>query len=265
MRTAVSIILVFTLAALPLAAEREQKLTEQERLALIRGLTAELAKAKVQLPRSKKPLPFSSDGTYDKKRWLEAETEFGTAAKVGDVVQITKLAFEEEELILEINGGLKSGRKWYDGVSAGTGSTMTNAGANRQRVASLGTAIALTFSKKIIALDTAQVKKLLAPILSFELKSVTEDYMTTLPEPIQKAIKEKRVLVGMDRDQVILAVGRPTRKERRSVDGDELEEWIFGRAPGKITFVTFQSGKVTVVKDSYAGLGGSTAAELPVQ
>jgi hypothetical protein len=69
----------------------------------------------------------------------------------------------------------------------------------------------------------------------------------------------------MDREQVRLAVGQPVRKERQSVDGDETEEWIYGRPPGKITFVTFSGSKVSKVKEMYAGLGGSTAPELPVQ
>jgi hypothetical protein len=111
----------------------------------------------------------------------------------------------------------------------------------------------------------AEVKKLLAQILDFEMKSVTENYMEKLPEPIRKAIEQKKVIEGMDREQVKMAVGAPNRKERRTNDGDELEEWVYGRAPGKITFVTFTGSKVTKVKDMYAGLGGSTAAELPVQ
>lgn len=32
---------------------------------------------------------------------------------------------------------------------------------------------------------------------------------------------------------------------------------IYGLPPGKINFVTFANGKVIMVKNSYAGLGGS--------
>ncbi|MBV9768347.1 MAG: hypothetical protein JOZ32_02145 [Bryobacterales bacterium] len=67
----------------------------------------------------------------------------------------------------------------------------------------------------------------------------------------------------MDRDQVLLAVGRPRHKERNvSGDGDETEDWIYGDPPGKITFVTFTGSKVTVVKEAYADIGGSTAPPL---
>ena len=66
---------------------------------------------------------------------------------------------------------------------------------------------------------------------------------------------------GLDREQVRLAVGQPVRKDPRIVQGDELEDWMYGRPPGKLTFVTFTGSKVNM----YAGLGGGTAAELPVQ
>ena len=67
----------------------------------------------------------------------------------------------------------------------------------------------------------------------------------------------------MDRDQVLLAIGKPRHKERNITnDGDELEDWIYGDPPGKITFVTFGGSKVTAIKEAYADIGGSTAPPL---
>ena len=133
------------------------------------------------------------------------------------------------------------------------------------QVATAGTNLALKFPEKMHDIDSAKIKLLLKPILDFDKQSVTENYVDTLPEPVKIAIKEKRAIEGMDREQVIMALGRPRNKERRMDDGTELEEWVFGQAPGKISFITFANGKVTKVKDSYAGLGGSTAPNLPVQ
>ena len=56
------------LVCLPAVAEK-QKLTEEERLMLIRGLMAESAKAKVLIPRSKKPLAVDEKGGWDKEVW----------------------------------------------------------------------------------------------------------------------------------------------------------------------------------------------------
>ena len=46
----------------PLRAEKA-KYTPEERVELIRGITAEHATAKTQLPRSKKPIVFEASGT----------------------------------------------------------------------------------------------------------------------------------------------------------------------------------------------------------
>ena len=46
-----------------------------------------------------------------------------------------------------------------------------------------------------------------------------------------------------------------SRMVRETRDGLETEDWIYGVAPGKITFVTFNGDKVIKVKEEYAGLG----------
>ena len=243
---------------------KEKKLTVDERMTLLRGLTAEYAKAKVLIPRSKKSLAIEPSGKWDKDAWEKANVEFGPAARVGEMVQITKVKIEDDRVELELNHGLKTGPKWYERVEVGMGNSSTPI-SGRDNVAKAGTNMAIVFGKNIEALEVAEVKKMLGQILDFDMRSVTESYMEKLPEPVRKAIEQKRVIEGMDREQVRLAVGQPVRKERRIVDGDELEDWMYGRPPGKLTFVTFTGSKVTKVKDMYAGLGGSTAPELPVQ
>ena len=104
---------------------------------------------------------------------------------------------------------------------------------------------------------------MLAPVLDFEKHSVTQLYSESLPPETQKAIKEKRVLVGMDHEQVRMTLGQPQHKSRETTDGLDVEDWVYGTPPGKITFVTFSGDKVIKVKDSYAGLG-SQVGPTPV-
>jgi hypothetical protein len=52
-----------------------------------------------------------------------------------------------------------------------------------------------------------------------------------------------------------MAMGHPLRKYRETKDGVDFEDWIYGEAPGKVTFVTFSGSKVVKVKEQYAGLG----------
>lgn len=235
--------------------EAGRKLTDDERLEIIRGLTAEYATLKILLPRSKKPLPVQSDGSYDKQAWDLANKELGPAGRVGDAIQITKVTLEDNKILLEINGGLKSGTKWYERVEVGMGSRTRPINSNG--TASLGTNLALVFPKGVPPVGAGDLKKMLLTIMDFEKRSATEQFVNTLPPEIQKAVKDQRVVEGMDKDTVIMAVGRPRSKSREVKDGLELEDWVYGSPPGKVTFVTFHGSKVIKVKDMYAGLGGS--------
>jgi len=245
-------------AALLVPAGVAQNLTFDERIELVRGLTAELATTKVPLPRSKKPLTVDPKGAYNKEEWEAASREFGQAARVGDAVQITKVGLEENQLVLEFNGGMKGGKGWRDRVQIGVGgrTPSTISGRDPYTVAQSGTTLAIVFPDRLPPLKAAQVKEMLAPILDFNLRSASEQYVETLPPAIQEAIKAKRALEGMNGEQVILALGRPKYKIRETKDGVELEGWVYGDPPGKITFVTFDGDKVVKVKESYAGLGG---------
>ena len=71
---------------IPALYATDQKLTEEDRVEILRGLTAEYATVKVALPRSPKPLPFDVAGTWDKQKWNEAAQKYGPAARVGDLV-----------------------------------------------------------------------------------------------------------------------------------------------------------------------------------
>jgi len=227
-------------ASFSTASGESHKLTDEQRLELVRGLTAEYATAKIGLPRSKKSLEYDSKGS---------------AARTGDLVQISRIDIEDDKIVLQINGGYNSGKgKWYQRVQIGMG-TQTAPISQGQSNAPGGTSIALLFHQPLPPLKAAEIKKMLAPILDFEKHTATETYVESLPPEMQQAVKEKRAVEGMDREEVLLALGRPVRKVREVKEGDELEDWIYGTAPGKITFVTFKGSKVTRVKETYAGLG----------
>jgi hypothetical protein len=240
-------------------------LTDQERIELLRGLDAEFATVKDYLPRSKKPLDFNINGNYNRDEWAQIGKQNGPAARVGDQIQITKVSIEKDRLIFEINGGIRSGGHWYDHVQGGMGGVnqpVYQGGGNSN--ASSGTYIQLLFHGPVTAMKSSEIKEILSPVLKFDQRSAAEIYSQQLKPETQKAISEKKAKVGMNRDEVFLALGRPERKLRETNEGVDTEDWIFGRPPGKMVFVTFDGNKVIKVKETYAGLGAEAAAPLEI-
>jgi hypothetical protein len=262
MSTLPGVLLLLTSLLLTPAFAADEKLTFDERLEIVRGLTAEYATAKVLIPRSKKNLEYPSDGKFDKAAWETMAREVGPAARAGDMVQVTKVEIEDDRIVLELNNGAKGKRRWYHNIEVGMGNSTRPVNQPQNVTAPAGTTIALTFDKRVPAMTAADFKKMLAPVLDFERRSATEQLIDSFPPEVQAAVKEKRAIEGMDREQVLMALGKPRHKQREIKDGEDYEDWVYGLPPGKITFVTFKGAKVEQVKESYAGLGGQTAPPL---
>ena len=256
-------VLLAFLAVASLEAD-QKKLTVDQRVEILRGLTSEYATVKVPLPRSKKPLDVKTDGSYDKQEWTDIGKQLGPAGRIGDLVQVTHVEIEKDSIILQINGGMRAKGSWKDHISIGMGGATNPINGGQPTNAPGGTTIALRFGEPIGEVTSAEVKKMLLPVLDFNQQSATQQYTETIPPEVKKAIEDKRVMVGMDRDQVVMAIGKPVRKSRETKDGIENEDWIYGNPPGRMTFVTFAGAKVVKVKETYAGLGG-TVAETPKQ
>jgi hypothetical protein len=101
----------------------------------------------------------------------------------------------------------------------------------------------------ISTLTTDQIKELLAPVLDFKAASVAEAYQKSLPPVLAAAVKEHRALVGMDKDLVTYAMGRPPRRIRETKDGQEIEEWIYGTPPQDVEFIRFIGDKAVSIEE----------------
>ena len=203
---------IFSVASARLHAD-SKKLTEDQRIEILRGLSSEYAKIKVLLPKSKKALEISSDGTWDHDVWNAAFKEFGPAGRVGDLIQVTRVEIDKDRIVLELNGGMKSGKRFLDHVQIGMGIRPVRLPGLRRTPRRHY--VALTFGGPIGETTSADIKKMLQPVLDFEKSSVTENYVDTLPEPIKEAVKAKKAIEGMNRDQVLLAVGAPGPQDPR--------------------------------------------------
>jgi hypothetical protein len=234
------------LLASPQVSFSDQDLTKQARFNLIRGLISEIAVTKISLPRGKHGVVLDAQGALDK---VEAEKELrnnGPAILPGMPVEITRLAFKSNRIIFEINGGGKSGKKWYQHIEIGMG-TETTPIAQQPPVLTYGSSITLKLPGKTKNLTVEEAKNLLVGVLDFTRHSPTVLYARTTPPKFKEAIEKHQVLVGMDRDTVLSSKGPPDRKVREDrPDGTEEEDWIYGFPP-HVLYVIFEGDAVTHV------------------
>src|SRR5215471_7683072 len=138
-------VLSLALAAAASLPADEKKSVIDQRIEIMRGLTAEYATVKAPLPRSKKPLDFDSSGTWDKDQWDKAGKELGPAARLGDLVQVTHVGIEKDAILLEINNGMKGKGSWKDHVQVGIGGGVAPISQRSNSSAPSGTNIAVRF------------------------------------------------------------------------------------------------------------------------
>lgn len=230
----------------PNNSNRNGRLNTQGQIELIRGLSSEIAVAKVALPRGKHGIYLDSSGRVDETKARQEMKQNGAAITPGTPVNITKLAFKSDALVFEINGGGKRSRKWYQRIEIGMGNSTAPIGA-QPPVLAYGSWITLKFPGKVPSLTVQKTKQLLAAVLDFERHAPTVLYSPSIPAKFKEAIKKHQVVTGMDTDAVLSAKGPPDRKVRTDQpDGSEKEDWIYGTPP-HVLFVTFDGDTVVNV------------------
>src|SRR5271166_4095970 len=218
-----------------------QKMTPQTRLLVIRSLQSERVFARILFPQGDKGLKIKN-GVVSPSDMVIAQqvAEYGPAARAGDRCVITDVKVTEKEIVLDVNGGSKKHQKWYQHIQvvSNAGSTPLPGGPSPQSLDAHGTTVTLEFDKYVPELNGDQVRSLLAPIFDFKALTQAEAYQKTLPPKLQEAIKDHKILVGMDREMVMYSKGRPPRKIRdKDAQGEDYEEWIYGNPPEEVDFV----------------------------
>jgi hypothetical protein len=222
------------------------------RLSLVRYVDGELVQVVRPIPAGKKGLHLKAGAPMDEKALRMAVASAGSAINPGDHAQITDLEFKDKEIIVDINGGGKGKTKLRDRIHLEVGGVPTMTTSQDTRVnTSAGATIYLDFDKPLPDMSAEELEQFLSGVLDFSKRhSAAVQWVESLPPDIQKAIEEKQPVVGMDHDMVLAAMGRPDRKVReKGPDGNEIEDWIYGKPPAKTIFVSFEGDKVTQVHE----------------
>ncbi len=80
-------------------------------------------------------------------------------------------------------------------------------------------------------MTAAQLRAVLLPVLDFNARNKEEAYLDSVPPKVKEAIKAHHVLVGMNSEMVVHAMGKAPKKVREKDGETEFEEWIYGQPP----------------------------------
>jgi hypothetical protein len=117
----------------------------------------------------------------------------------------------------------------------------------------VGARLTLDFKGHVPELTGPEVKALLAPLISFDVKTPIQAFTDTLPPKLKDAILGHHVLVGMSTDMVLFAKGQPEHKSREMEGQMPFEEWIYGKPPQEVDFVRINGNRVIRVEVAKMG------------
>lgn len=226
------------------------------RTALIRNLEGEQGWAMRPFPRGHRGLTLVANGKLNPagESYVDMVTTFGLCAKPGDSVAITDIKFERDKLIFSLNGGPDAKHRFLRHIQIGMGGMDTapvvqdNAENDPQ-----GAHVTLDFKGHMPPVTDVQVKALLAPLISFDMKTPVQAFTDTLPKTLKDAILGHHVMVGMTTDMVMFALGEPNQKVREMDGQMPFEEWIYGKPPDPVQFVRINGNRVIRVEIAKVG------------
>ncbi|HKD51886.1 MAG TPA: hypothetical protein VKB90_13845 [Candidatus Acidoferrum sp.] len=237
------------------AGPPNQPLSETSKLTLIRFVSGEFAKAIKALPAGKEGFNLIVGKPLNPELLDRAVATHGAAVNTGDNVQITGLTFRGKQIIVDVNGGGRGKHHWRDHLQISMGGPIPTMQPSQETgppglQPGMGSTIFLEWSKFVPDMSPDELKQVLSPFLNFQKeRSASVQWIDTLPPEMKKAIQERRPVVGMDREELVAAIGKPDHKVReRDSDGNEIEDWIYGQPPSKTVFVRFQGDHVTRIE-----------------
>ena len=226
------------------------RITKQTRMDIVRAFNAELVYVRSPFPMGKVGLKLKNGQITPRGSDLQQMIAmWGPAAKPGDQARITDIVIKDDHIHFEINGGPIKRSKWYQRITiSGAGGGATPAAPSDPQANPRGSYVDLYFDRYVPELTGPELKQLLRPVFDFDAKSAAEAYMETVPPKVKEAIKTHHVLVGMNREMVIYAKGRPPKKIREKDGETEYEDWIYGEPPQDVDFIRMVGDEVVRVE-----------------
>jgi hypothetical protein len=235
------------------------ELDPKSRILLERDLQSEQGFANRPFPRGHKGLTLQANGKLEPAgvNYLNMVVNEGLSAKPGSRVVVTDIKIDKSRIILDFDGGPDAKHRFLRHIQISAGPEMGDPDMDpslmNQAGDPAGSRVTLVFANYVPVLTAAQVKALLAPLISFDVKTPIQAYTDTLPTALKNAILDHKVLVGMNTDMVMFAKGQPNSKSREMDEQMPFEEWIFGVPPEEVDFVRINGNRVIRVEIAKEG------------
>jgi hypothetical protein len=231
------------------------RMTHDTRLQILRDFETQLVYSRTLFPMGTKGLQLK-DGviTPNGKDLQQSLVIYGPAIRPGDPAHISFMQIRSDHIHFEINGGPIRRKKWYQHIEVGgaNGPAMTGPG-NGPTENPHGSFVDLYFSKYVPEMSPAQLRLLLYPVFDFNARNKEQAYLDTVQPKVKEAILAHHVLVGMDSEMVLHAMGKPPKKVREREGETDYEEWIYGEPPADVNFVRLVADEVVRVETMKVG------------
>ena len=239
----------------PKISPNAPRMSKQTRLEIIRDFETQLVYSRTPFPMGQKGL-ILKDGTLSPngRDLQQLLALWGPSIKPGDPAHISYVRIHDDHIHFDLNGGAIRRKKWYQHIEvAGNGGTPVQLSKDESTDNPHGSYLDIYFDKYVPEMTAAQLRSLVFPALDFTAHNKEEAYLDTVPPKVKEAIKAHHVLVGMNSEMVIHAVGKPPRKVREKDGETEYEEWIYGQPPQDVDFVRIIGDEVARIETMKVG------------
>ncbi len=222
------------------------ELDAKTRIELIRVLQSEQGFAMRPFPRGHKGLTLAANGELQPagEEYLAMIIAQGTSAKPGERLVLTDVKIDRNHIVFLLNGGPEGKHRFLRHIEMGGGAGPTAPLIRDAEQDPNGSRLTLSFEKGVPALTGQQVKALLAPLISFDVKTPVEAFTDTLPDKLKEAVLNHQVLVGMSTEMLLYAKGQPETKSHEMEGNMPFDEWVYGKPPKDVEFVRINGNRV---------------------
>lgn len=240
-------------AAAPISPDAP-RVSRQTRLELIRDFETQVVYARTAFPMGNKGLQLKEGViTPSGEQLRQALAIWGPAIKPGDPARISYVRIKDDHIHFEINGGPVHRKKWYEHIEVGGANGPVAGTPDQPQENPHGSFVDVYFARYVPEMTAQQLREYIAPVLDFNARNKEQAYLDTVPPKVKQAIEAHHVLVGMNQEMVLHAMGKPPKKVRE-YDGEvEYEEWIYGEPPADVDFVRLVGDEVVRVETMKVG------------